>query len=247
MKSHNWSLKRKKQQAFSLLEILIASTIFSVVLLVASSSFKFFMSMGSRQINSEGVMQESMNMIKIRSAIKGIQSYYIRKSAISLQDSVLFFQGKSDGFTAMTISSIDFPAQPARISVAKKQENANQWNLVYCEYDNRIEFPLTSLDINCDDPKIIASNIESVDFSYFGWSSLDTLYSLSGTSQIVQFTNKKVWATPWDAAQRGIIPQYIKISVTYMAGVKPYQPSQLWFHLSDADPVQISTNNTLDE
>jgi hypothetical protein len=73
---------------------LIASTIFAAVLLIASSAFKFFMSMGSRSVNSEQVMQEAISAIKVRDSIKGLHHYYLRDNAISLNDAKPFFLGE---------------------------------------------------------------------------------------------------------------------------------------------------------
>lgn len=244
MKSRNWSLKQRKyQKAFSLLEVLIASTIFSVVLVVASSAFKFFMSMGSRTINSEVVMQESMQSINLRAAIKGLQHYYIRESAMSTEVKKLFFRGEKEGLTGITTTSLDFAQQPTRITVSKWQDKSKQWHLVYCEYDNRSVFPLAYIESTCEKPRIIASNVKKVDFSYFGWSSLDTLYGQNSQIKSNLLFSKKSWQTPWYASQKGILPQYVKVAIEYEEGVKGYQPTQLWFHISDADPAQLNINS----
>jgi len=245
LKLPNWSSNRKaKQQAFTLLEVLIASTVFSVVLLIASSAFKFYMSLGSRTVNSELVMKEAMDMIKIRSSIKTIQYYYIPESGVSLSGAKLFFRGSKDGFVAITIGSINFPAQPTRISIEEKRNEKNQLDLVYCEFPNNSSFPTVVSDASCDEPMIIAKNIKSAVFSYFGWPSIDALYGTVGTGILDKAQN---WITPWLGSNRGVLPQYIKVLITYEQGEKPYRPSQLWFHISDADPAQILMNNTSDE
>lgn len=234
----------KYQRAFSLLEVLIASTIFSVVLVVASSAFKFFMSMGSRTVNSELVMQESIQSIKLRTAIKGLQHYYIRESVISNEEEKLFFRGEKTGLTGITTMSLDFVQQPTRITVSKWQDKSQQWHLVYCEYDNRSVFPIANIESTCDKPRIIASNVKKVDFSYFGWSSLSALYGQNSQIKLNPLFSKKSWQTPWYAVQKAILPQYIKIAIEYEEGVKGYLPTQLWFNISDADPVKFNLNNS---
>ncbi len=235
--------KPKQQQGFSLLEALIASTIFSVVLLIASSAFKFFMSMGSRSVNSEQVMQDTMNSIKMRDSIKGLHHYYLRESAISLAAAKPFFWGSQEGFTGISLNAIDFSHQPTRITVAAKKNSHNVTDLVYCEYNNKLEFPITNISVECDYPKVLAANINSVEFEYFGWSSLSALYDTSvvwGDS----FMNKKKWSKQWHGKEQGLLPQYIHISIGYNDGVRAYQAKQLWFHIADADPVQFSVNSS---
>jgi len=248
LKSHNLSPKKRQQyqQGFSLLEALIASTIFASVLLIASSAFKFFMSIGTRSVNSEQVMQETMSSIKFRDSIKGLSHYYIRDNAVNLDDAKPFFLGNEKGFTGITLNAIDFSKQPTRISVALQTAKSNIVELVYCEYNNKMIYPTGSINPECDTPKVMAFNIKSLDFDYFGWPSLNALYNIRSLGTVDDFTNKKGWAKHWDAKKRGILPQYIKISIIYNEIATSYQPSQLWFKIADADPVQFNVNTTSD-
>lgn len=238
--------KRKQlpqnQRGFTLLEALIASTIFAIVLLIASSAFKFFMSMGSRAVNSEEVMQDTMASIQLRDSIKGLHHYYLRENAISLKEAKPFFWGGENGFTGITLNSIAFNHQPTRISIATQRSENKTINLVYCEYNNKEAFPNISITPECDSPHVLAANIKTVEIDYFGWSSLSALYDNTVTSGIT-LTQRKVWAKEWDAKQRGVLPQYIKISIGYEERVVSYQPTQLWFHLAEADPVLFNVNS----
>lgn len=199
------------------------------------------MSMGSRAVNSEQVMQATMDSIKLRDAIKGLHHYYLRENAISLKEARPFFWANQDGFTGITLNGIDFNNQPARISVTALTKENGITDLIYCEYDNRQTFPKKSIAAECDSPKVLANNIKTIDITYFGWTSLNALYDNPVVSAI-SMANKKGWAKEWDGAKRGLLPQYISISIGYAEGGMPYQPTQLWFHLTDADPLQFSVN-----
>lgn len=249
MKLHSLSLRKPlhNQQGFSLLEALIASTIFASVLLIASSAFKFFMSVGSRPVNSEQVMQETMSSIAYRSSIKGIYHYYLRASAISLEDAKPFFLGSQNGFTGISINTIDFNNQPTRIAVVKRVNSNSNIELVYCEYDNKYTYPAALLDAQCNSPKIMISNIKDVSFDYFGWSSLNALFDIASATSLNDLTNKKKWAKDWSAKTQGILPQYIKITIEYNESRLAYQPTQLWFNIADADPVQFNVNISSNE
>lgn len=240
------NLQHQKQQGFSLLEALIASTIFAAVLLIASSAFKFFMSMGSRSINSEQVMQDTMNAIETRDSIKGLHHYYLRENAISQKDAKPFFWGSPDGFTGITLNAIDFGSQPTRISVTVQRDLNDITNLLYCEYNNKEEFPKNSIMAECTKPKVLIDNAKSIEIEYFGWVSLNALYDNTNTS-VIGLSNQKVWAHEWDASKRGLLPQYISILISYDKIKVSYQPTQLWFHIADADPVQFSVNTVDNE
>ncbi|MBU2869357.1 prepilin-type N-terminal cleavage/methylation domain-containing protein [Colwellia sp. E2M01] len=236
----------KHQQGFSLLEALIASTIFAAVLLIASSAFKFFMSMSSRSVNSEQVMQETMNSIQLRNAIKGLHHYYLRENAISLKDAKPFFRGNEEGFTGITLDGINFVNQPVRITLSILNNDNNISNLVYCEYSNKLTFPTADITAKCDQPKVLAANVTDVAFDYFGWSSRDALYNLSGTIGNTG-TSRKGWLKLWRGELQGLLPQYIRVVIRYnneINNTKPYQPTQLWFQITDADPVQFNVNGS---
>jgi prepilin-type N-terminal cleavage/methylation domain-containing protein len=238
-------LSHKNQRGFSLLETLIASTIFATVLLLASSAFKFFMSIGERPVNSQSVMQESMASITLRGAIKGLYHYYIKQNAVTNAPAKLLFLGTKNGFTGISVSALDFPQQPARITLSEKKDNAGILNLAYCEYDNNVIYPTVNIKTECDSPKTIATNIKKFHFSYFGWSSISHLYNNPYTSN--NLIKNKEWSVNWDASIRGILPQFIKIEIEYNEKQATFQPTQLWFHITDADPVQFSTNGNSNE
>ena len=204
------------------------------------------MSIGSRTVNSERVMQDTMRIIKIRSSIKGLHHYYLPESAINLKESKPFFLGNRDGFTGITLNSIDFDKQPARISVTTRRAPLNMTDLVYCEYNNKQNFPVKSIKSECERPRVLITNVDKVKFNYFGWSSLNALYEGVAASSN-GLSNKKVWAETWDATTLGLLPQYIKITFTYGEKVLPYQPQQLWFHIADADPLQFNVNSSNNE
>lgn len=204
------------------------------------------MSMGSRAVNSEQVMRDTMSSIKLRDSIKGLHHYYLRENAISLKEAKPFFLGDQGGFTGITLNSIEFFKQPARISIAAQAESNTVTNLIYCEYNNKQEFPRKSIASECDDPKVLAANIKTVVIDYFGWSSLSALYD-NTTASAIGLSKKKEWAKEWDAAKRGLLPQYISISISYNEGGTAYQPTQLWFHIADADPVQFTNNRSNNE
>jgi hypothetical protein len=225
---------------------LIASTIFAAVLLIASSAFKFFMSMGSRSVNSEQVMQEAISAIKVRDSIKGLHHYYLRDNAISLNDAKPFFWGSEAGFTGITLSSIDYEKQPTRISVSVLEGENSLRDLVYCEYDTTQEFPTYTITPECEYPIIVATGINTIEVDYFGWLSLNALFDSSATMG-VNLTKKTDWSKNWDTTKRGLLPKFIKISIEYDEGKSTYQPRQLWFQITDADPVQFSVNTTNNE
>jgi len=198
------------------------------------------MSVGERPVNSQSVMQQSMASITLRGAIKGLYHYYIKKNAVSNAPAKLLFSGTKNGFTGISISALNFSQQPARITVSENKDNMGIVNLVYCDYDNSAIYPSLNIKAECDNPRIIATNIKKSHFSYFGWSSINHLYSLTSTPN--NLVNNKDWSIHWDASNRGILPQFIKIELEYYKGQATFQPTQLWFHISDADPVQFNVN-----
>lgn len=244
MKSVNWSQNQATNLGFSLLETLIASTIFAAVLLIASSAFKFYMSIGNRAINSEKVMQEAIFSIQIRNTIKGLYHYYIKsQSTGSGESKKLIFHGESYGFSGVTLNGYVFPNQPANISISVLASEGDFKKLVLCEFDSKTRVPTSNIDVSCTSPVLIAENLRRAKFSYFGWTSVDMLF---GVNTALNDLNSKVWSSTWNAELRGLLPQYIKIDLEHENNSYGYQPTQLWFQLADADPVQFKENNSND-
>ena len=238
MKSLNLSLRTAlAQRGFSLLETLIASTIFASVLLIASSAFKFFMSANERPINSEAVLQEAMSTIRVRDSIKSIAHYYLKEPGETVDTTSPFFWGDPEGFTGISNSSIKYHQQPTRITLSKTQSDNNKLHLVYCEYDNSSHYPTKNTKPQCNFPIVIADNATKIQFSYFGWSTLNRLYGIVDGKNA--FETDKLWTSTWDASDREVLPQYIKIELEYELGNIP-QLRQLWFHIADANPVRFN-------
>lgn len=237
---------KKQNLGFSLLEALIASTIFAAVLLIASTAFKFFMGQGTREINSQSVMYELMNSIKVRESISATYSYFIKKTAISHEQARVFFFGSQEGFTGITVKPLTFEGQSTRYSVFSinnRVENLSTMQLVYCEYDNNREYPLVKIGNTCSHPIVLANHIKNVEYSYFGWPSSDVFFFSASEFNSTTNKAKKEWTSIWNAEIRNILPEYIKVTVEYAGIVKPYRPKQFWFKVNETDPLQYRNNN----
>lgn len=230
----------KKSQGFSLLEALIAATIFSLILMVSSNAFQFFMQVGARPINSKMVLSQTIDMLNIRDSIKSLHYYYTPSSTLNNAPSTLFFSGNSKAFTGITINSINFKDKPTRLVVSVGDNIAGESSLTYCEHDLSKEYPSIRIKKGCDNPKYLATNISDVQFKYFGWRSMDALQGISNGQPDSE------WSTTWSGDKRKILPEFIHISFRRQ-NEDSYLPTQFWFKLADADPVQIKNNSILNE
>lgn len=237
--------ERKLQSGFSLLEAIIASAIFSAVLIIASSAFKFYMSAGSRTVNSENIVKETMLAIKIRDSIKEIQHYYLKLNTLSSDDPVLFFKGAENGFTGISANSINYPEQSTKIALFKSQDADGYYSLIYCEFDNKTTYPTLDVASQCQQPIIWIEKLKEISFTYFGFKSLESLYNTSayfGEEQNV----KKEWSVNWDGSLRNVLPQFVQINITYPDDETGYYAEQIWLKIPDTDPLQIKVNNQSD-
>ena len=228
--------QQNASQGFSLLETIIASMIFSAILILASSAFRFFTQNADRAVSSKQVMSDAMLAIDVRNSIKDIQYYFLPPQGKSHLPAELFFHGEPNWFTGISTSALNASASPSQISLFTKSEGEDK-KLYYCEHSMKLSYPTMLATKDCDSPILMADEIDTINFSYYGWRGINSLYSTPGNN--VALKDKKTWRDKWVAKELGVIPQYIRIELSYKPAARLYLPTELWFKLAEADPVHL--------
>lgn len=196
---------KRIQSAFTLIEVLVAMVIFSLVMTVSVTSYRFSVSELTKAEKSYQV--NKLTTIKlINNQIHSLIPFIFRTE---LAEQVPFFQGNDKGFSFITENPIqvDSPLAVAQLKIVDNK-------LQYCEVQYGM-FLLEDIDhINheCSSPITYLSG-EDISISYFGWK--DSFELSNFYSEYLNVAVKPVpsWSSTFSGAKRKLMPLYIKISI----------------------------------
>ncbi|WP_175623906.1 type II secretion system protein [Pseudocolwellia agarivorans] len=196
----------KSNKGYTLIEVLVAMVIFSVLITLAVSSYRyFFTSVGDKKNQSYALSLLTQRKI-INTSIKGLEAYYYLDYD---NKSVLFFNGKKESFSFVSYqpSYLDEPLVVSTFFIAESGKE-----LRYCER------PLGSLalinymfrDSDCPVSHLYFEG-ESISFSYFGWKDAFELDNFYSEYLNVAIKPQPKWRFQYNSAETLTLPLFIRI------------------------------------
>ncbi|MEZ7206917.1 type II secretion system protein J [Pseudoalteromonas sp. DY56-GL79] len=192
-----------KQKGFTLVELLISITLLSLVM--ATGTFAYFQ-FASRWDKELGDFQQQAQTAKVvaqlEQVLKGVIPYVVRDKT---GEPTFFFVGSESRLLAVTSNGlINGGPEIFRLVI---QQNKNDFQLVYqaIALEQTI---LTSMEQSLDfsNSKVLLSNLQRADLSYFGWRDLTLKSSRTpGTAPN--------WFENYRSQERGLTPEYIKLNI----------------------------------
>jgi prepilin-type N-terminal cleavage/methylation domain-containing protein len=172
----------KRMTGFTLIEVLIAMLLLSLVMFIGSLSFSVFT---QRWQSDMGHFTEQADRARklflLQRAIQGVSNYFVLDAK---KEPVYFFLGNSSHLVFVTNNPLFSSETQAliRLSVISLEEGGKQ-QLVYQE-SNFIQSPLFSLTpLPPPERSLVILTAPNIRFNYFGWSSTkDRLEYFSGES-----------------------------------------------------------------
>lgn len=195
----------KSQRAFTLVEVLIAMVIFSLVMTLAVSSYRYSLQNLSKQgknNNLAALTTQKLINKQIRTALPFYYTLYTGSNA-------LFFEGTESSVQFITDHPIliDSPLAVVELKVSENEVS-------YCEIAfGSVSLESVSKGTTCD-KKITYLEGNRIQLHYFGWKDsleLDNYYSeyLS-----INVKPSPKWSSEYSATQRGVLPLFLKISLS---------------------------------
>ena len=206
---------------FTLVELLIAMAIATLVIGLATFSFNLF----SRdwQKRASGFEESAARLQRfdlLSNAVESAVPWTIRNKAGRYG---YYFLGRPEGLTLVTADSIFGGGAPAVIRIFRENEPGGTARLVYEEASLA---GLTLVDADQTLPfkhrMIVLSGVKNLEFRYFGWrSSADRMGGDVGGSAIPK------WWEEFDGLQRGEHPMRVQIGFEGASAVyfMPDRPS----------------------
>jgi len=194
-------------KGFSLLEMLVAITVLSMVIGISTYAYSLFIRQWDGHLGRFDEAQAQYQRLDwLASALEDTLPYIVRDDNGVLG---FYFLGREEGLTAVTMSPIFDVGEPALIRVFREADDSGAWRLVYEEApfagnllaraDQRMDFRHRL---------IIARNVPHLKFRYFGWADLQTRMSFGEALNV-----RRSWFDEFDGLQRQFHPEKIELNL----------------------------------
>ena len=218
-KRRNTSIKNwfgENSAGFTLIEVLIATLVLSMVVYLATLSYSLFLDTWERKKLSDiAAIQEYRTHLLMRNAVESTFDYYVTdpKSKRNTQW-YPFFKGQKESLEFVTLSSVFQKGKPAIARIRlKKSTSGNPKVLVYEE----TSLVKTYIRYN-DDPveykneMSIYDNLKSVHIRYFG------IWALRFDPGKEGFVEEYKWQETFQGKERNAVPHTIEMTVAFEEG-----------------------------
>lgn len=199
-----------KHDGFTLVELLIATSILMVVLGTAMYGYQLYQKQWQRNLSH---IQQNYQQLRrfelVSSALHGIVPYMVRHK----DGHSFYFLGREEGFTAVTTNPVFKPGFPAVIRVFREHNPDGSYRLVY-EEASLSEAPLITPEqqLPFTHRLVVIEQEKSLTFSYYTQPDLLGSIELSDDGESAQIIYK--WLTEHDALTAKTHPQRIIINIS---------------------------------
>ncbi len=187
-------------KGFSLLEMLVAMTVLSMVIGISTYAYSMFIRQWDGHLGRFDEAQAQYQRLEwLAAALEDTLPYVVRDDEGELG---FYFLGRDEGLTLVTMSPIFGVGEPALIRVFREPDEGDAWRLVYEEApfagillahaDQRMEFRQRL---------IIARGMPLPVFRYFGWADLRSRVTVAERS----------WFDEYDGLVRHFHPEKIEV------------------------------------
>ena len=197
----------RKLRGFSLLEMLVAVVVLSMVIGISTYAYSLFMRQWDGHLGRFDESQAQYQRLEwLATALQDTLPYLVRDDKNELG---LYFLGRDEGLTSVTMSPIFGVGEPALIRVFREPEDSGTWRLVYEEApfagnvlahaDQRMEFRHRL---------VIARGLPRPEFRYFGWADLQSSMNLEDS-----LSTGRAWFDEYDGLRRQFHPEKIELGL----------------------------------
>lgn len=197
----------RKLRGFSLLEMLVAVVVLSMVIGISTYAYSLFMRQWDGHLGRFDESQAQYQRLEwLATALQDTLPYLVRDDKNELG---FYFLGRDEGLTSVTMSPIFGVGEPALIRVFREPEDSGTWRLVYEEApfagnvlahaDQRMEFRHRL---------VIARGLPRPEFRYFGWADLQSSMNLEDS-----LSTGRAWFDEYDGLRRQFHPEKIELGL----------------------------------
>lgn len=207
-----------KPKGYTLVEVLISMVIFSVLITLAVSSYRYFFSATASK-NAQAYTLSLLSQRKIiNTSIKAVEPYYY----VDYENkSRLFFLGEKARLSFVSFNP-SYLNEPLVISTLFITNSGNE--LHYCEQAlgsvSLVNYKFREND--CPNSKLYLKG-DNISLSYFTWKNALELDNYFSEYLNVNIKPRPKWRAPYNSAETLALPLYIKISTSNASGLLPLE------------------------
>jgi len=196
-------------KGFSLLEMLVAMTVLSMVIGISTYAYSMFIRQwDGHLVRFDEAQAQYQRLEWLAAALEDTLPYVVRDDEGELG---FYFLGRDEGLTLVTMSPIFGVGEPALIRVFREPDEGDAWRLVYEEApfagtaDQRMEFRHRL---------VIARGLPLPVFRYFGWADLQSRVTAEES-----LSAARSWFDEYDGIVRHFHPEKIELRLGRDAAV----------------------------
>ena len=208
----------RDSKGYTLIEVLVSMVIFSVLMTLAVSSYRYFFS-ATNKTNSQSYNLSLLTERKIiNTSIRDIQAYYYQDFD---GENRLFFHGTKNSFSFVSNSPSYLNASMVVATVFASNSNTQ---LRYCEQalGSVSLFNFHFRESDCSDSKLYLLS-ENIKFLYFSWKDAFELDDYYSDLRNITIKPKPIWRAQYLSAQTLALPLFIKVETKQSNDLLPVE------------------------
>ena len=196
-------------RGFSLVELLVAITIFGMVVGIASYGYSLFSQHWDRwHAGFDRAAAQYQRLDLVVTSLNDALPWLVRDDA---GRPGFYFLGREEGLTLVTQSAVFAPDAPAVIRLFREPDGHGRWNLVYEEAPLQgVLLRAASQTLPFKNRMVVLRDLPRPQFHYFGWASLQ---ARSQATDAAGLELAPRWYTEYDGLKRRVHPQRIAIEI----------------------------------
>lgn len=201
------ALTHRAERGFSLLEMLVAIIVLSIVIGISTFAYSMFIREWDGHLGRFDEAQAQYQRLEwLATALEDTLPYVVRDDQDQLG---FYFLGRDEGLTLVTMSPIFAVGEPALVRVFRERDEDDTWQLVYEEApfsgtllaraNQRLEFRHRL---------VIARDLARPTFRYFGWANAGSRLTIDDA-----LSAQRSWFDEYDGLVRRFHPEKIELQM----------------------------------
>ncbi|MGJ8680089.1 PilW family protein [Paraglaciecola sp.] len=204
----------KLQRGFTLIELMIASMILIVVMLVGTYSYSLFSDKWDKQL---GNVEQAVNRVKDLSLLNSLLDGVVPLALFNGQKgNGFYFHGEQQTLTAVSLNGLFVQDAPVVFSLSMQQINGKNV-LLYQETSTTNSLLLKADDVvEFTHSKTLLPGLISAEFTYYGWPSWESKRTFNFTKDLAAF--KLGWFDSYEGIITGLHPEKLSLALNFENG-----------------------------